>query len=557
MGRLSTDTAPALDLRGDRLSRSVAQSQLFTSAGVLLIAGIALVVSPGVFQVPAFLIGLALVFGLTFLALAVRWSRSRWVVILPILDIVAIVAIRDGSPELQAGVFLVFPIIWMARNFGLVGAISSVALSTALLWMSTVMPDGVVPLSALPALVLLPLALAFIATTTFVTMRRTNGQRSLLREQAAIIEAAFQRTRSQERLLDEVLNAVEFQVLAFDRAGTVTLTNNALRHSLSEFGVTDSYRHPVVYQADRTTPHPESTRPIARALAGQEFDNITIWVGEPGSRRAAFSVTARRLVTDAGEPDGCVLVLRDITRELMAITAQDDLVASVSHELRTPLTSSLGYLELVLEDTTLAPATRGMVQTALRNSERLLEIVSDVLLAASNADSQLPIRIVRCDLAPIVTEAVNALQDSAHRRNLTMTSDLPVHAVTMADPLRIRQVMDNLISNAIKYNSEDGSIRVELRLHGPDIEVSVRDTGAGLSASDASMLFERYYRTESAKRSSVHGAGLGLSITREIMLRHGGDLRVTSEPGVGSDFTLTLPSLGLSVAAPLVAHGRS
>ena len=528
----------------DRLVRSIAQSQLVTSAVVLLLAVLSIVTAPETLNSPLFYSGLAIMFVVTGLAVIVPWSinNKHWAVGLPILDIIAIVIIREGAPDSGVVLFLVFPVIWMARNFRLSGAICSVALATFLLWSLWLI--GGDPISEnLNELVLLPITLGFIATTTYATTRRTNGQRVLLRSQAAVTEAAFARARAQERTLEEILNAVEFGVVAFDREGSVSVVNEAHRRSLAQFGAPRSaIVHPVAYQYDRVTAYPQESRPFARALSGQEFENMILWVGDPGGPRVAFSVTARHLTTPEGDGDGGVVVLRDVTAELEAIQARDDLIASVSHELRTPLTSILGYLELALDDDALLPETHRMIDIAHRNSERLLSLVTDLLLAASDADKTLPLTLVRCDVAEIAGYALEDQRAVADAVGIRLVSEISSPAVTNADPLRIRQVIDNLLSNAIKYNRPGGTVTLAVKFVANGISVSVTDTGVGLTEDEQAQLFDKFYRTESARQSTVVGSGLGMGIVRDIVRQHGGELAVASSVGRGSTFTMMLPA---------------
>jgi signal transduction histidine kinase len=276
-------------------------------------------------------------------------------------------------------------------------------------------------------------------------------------------------------------------------------------------------------------------------VSGQSFDNLTFWVGTPGEHQVAFSATSRHLTTPDGGPDGGVLVLRDVTAEIDAIRARDTLIGSVSHELRSPLTSILGYLELAIEDDSISDETRGMIEISHRNSERLLVLVTDLLLAASDADTSLPITLRSTDIAEVVEQAIVAQQLAADERSITVHSLIDGRAIAAADPLRIRQVMDNLLTNATKYNREGGEIFVTVTAAVDNVTVSVRDTGDGISQADLAQLFDRFFRTETARESTAVGSGLGLTITRDIIRQHGGDLTVSSELGTGTMFTMTIP----------------
>jgi len=539
------DRVVGADLRDrDRLGRSIVQSQLVTSAAVLLLSWIIVLVSPSSLGEPLFFGGLTLIFVVTAIALTVSWTtrNKQWAIVLPLLDIVALVSMGEASPELGSGILLVFPVIWLARNFKLLGAIGGVLLSSLLIWFSWSLTGTPIAAGDFPNLVLLPITLCFVSATSYISGRRTSSQRSLLTQQNTLIEQAFERARLQETLLQETLDAVEFGVMSFDARGSITLINESHRRSLNEFGAPrGALIHPVSYLPDRVTQYPEASRPWNRAVRGEAYENVVIWVGRPGSRQAAFSITSRRLLGPDGSDRGGTLVLRDVTAELEAINARDSLIGSVSHELRTPLTSILGYLELALDDPGMSDDTKRMIEVSYRNAERLAALVADLLLAASTADSTLPVTMEVTNLSEIVSAAVDDQRVDAAERDITITERVTGDVLAEIDPLRIRQVMDNLLSNAIKYNRVGGKITVSLATREHDAVISVLDTGLGISPPDLAQLFDRFFRTESARSSTTVGTGLGLGITRDIVRRHGGDLVVTSDLGIGSIFTVTLP----------------
>jgi signal transduction histidine kinase len=535
---------PATVAPPGRLGRYILNSQLLISAALLAFAAVVFAVKPAAFEEPLFFGAILLVFVLTGVALLVHWTpeRKKWAALLPALDIVAIIGVREAEPQLGSVLFLVLPVIWLARNYKLPGAVGGVALSVGLLWILRVVSGEPLGNADFGTQVLLPMTLVFISTTTFATSRRSASQRVLLRQQSALVESALVRARNQERVLDEIINAVEFGVIAFDRNGAPTLMNDAHRRSLREFGAPQSALiHPVIYHADRTTPFTEVERPYRRALAGEEFENLVYWVGAPGEARGAYSATARQITNLAGEADGGVVVVRDITLELEAVSARENLGASVSHELRTPLTSIIGFLELAVDAPELEDDTKRMIEIAARNSERMLALVTDLLQAAGDKDGTLTISPERCDVAAIARVAIESVNLAARKRDITVEVDIPGPAVTEADPVRVGQVIDNLLTNAVKYNRSGGSISVDVRPVDDTIVVAVTDTGVGVSLDDQAHLFDPFFRAGSARDSAVVGTGLGLGISRDIARRHGGSLSVTSEVGVGSTFTFVLP----------------
>jgi len=530
--------------RRSRFDRAVFQSQLLLAAAVLLLVCAAYVFQPASVLSFTFFGGIVVIFVLTGASALVSWSSIPrwWAAALPIIDILAIIAIRVGNPELGAGLLLVFPVIWLSSYYGLIGAVVSVVGSGVLIWVTTFLNGVPLGLSSIPALLVLPITLTFIATTTLATSSRTAAQRGLLRQQADLLEVALRRARRQEQTLDEVLNAVTFGVIAFNKDGAQTIVNRAHRSYQTEFGLPETaVEHPVMYLPDRVTAYEQDARPFPRAVRGERFDDIVVWLGEPGEHRIALSVSSRPLTAPDGSLDGGVMISRDVTAEINAIQARDDLVASVSHELRTPLTSILGYLELALDDESLEPATRSMLEVASSNADRLLGLVADLLTGATEKDQQIVMSFSQCDLSEIVAQSIEAQRIAASGRGIVIENAIAEPVLLEADGFRLRQVVDNLLTNAIKYNVEGGSVRVGVQTGVDEVDLVVSDSGIGLSELEQSKLFDRYFRAEGVRQSTIHGSGLGLTISRDIIRRHGGELRVTSTLGAGSTFTASIP----------------
>ncbi|MDZ4089863.1 MAG: HAMP domain-containing sensor histidine kinase [Arthrobacter sp.] len=223
-----------------------------------------------------------------------------------------------------------------------------------------------------------------------------------------------------------------------------------------------------------------------------------------------------------------------------ALKAKDSLVSSVSHEFRTPLTSIIGNLDLVLgESAELSPATVRRIEIAQRNAERLLALVSDLMMSA---DSAVHVHPRRTDLASLVEASLGSAQAHAQASRVTLTMDLPAPLWADVDPLRIGQALDNLVSNAIKYSPDGGSVHVSARNEAGRVLLQVKDDGMGMTAADAERVFTRFFRSPAVREGSIPGAGLGLSITKAIIERHGGSISCSTRPGCGSTFTVELPT---------------
>lgn len=540
-----------------RVASGILASQLLISGPVLVVTVAAFFIAPELFDSPQMFGVFGFFFLLTIVAALVPWDTVPriWGRLLPYADIVGILLLRELAPGTGIGFLVLLPIVWIARTFGRNLVVASVAGTVvALIALRVARP---LPISEgdFITIVVLPVLLSFVAGAIYMGSRRGRAQATLLRQHSVLVQNALTKASRQEEVLVEVLDAVDFGVIAFDRTGTVTFVNRMQRQQLADFGAPpEAIVHPVIYQHDGVTPYTDADRPLTRALAGQAFDNLTIWVGEPGERRVALSVSSRILHDRAGDYDGGVVVLTDITKELEAVRARDDLIGSVSHELRSPLTSILGYLDLAQDDDQMGDETRRMLEVAYANSERLLVIVTDLLRAASDADKQLAMSFTACDIAQIARDSVEAHQIMADEREVELTLEGVESAPATADPMRIRQVLDNLITNAIKYNLEWGSVVVTIGVEEAGVSVEIRDTGQGIPEADLPRIFDRFYRTSSARTSTTVGTGLGLSITREIVHRHGGELTVSSELGIGTTFRVRVPAEREAAAAAVAVE---
>jgi PAS domain S-box-containing protein len=225
---------------------------------------------------------------------------------------------------------------------------------------------------------------------------------------------------------------------------------------------------------------------------------------------------------------------------------RSEMASTVSHELRTPLTSAAGYVELLIEGDAgpLTSEQRDMLDTVARSLNRLDGIVDDVLGMASPGQHG-PVDPGSADLESVLQSAVDAIALHAMTRGQDVIVDNQLAgAVVGANPGRIERVLVNLLTNAVKFTPEDGTITVNGRRNGGEAIVEVRDTGIGISEEDQARIFERFYRAGDTQDSVPAGTGLGLAIAQTITTQYGGKLTVDSELGNGATFTLTLPLRG-------------
>ena len=248
----------------------------------------------------------------------------------------------------------------------------------------------------------------------------------------------------------------------------------------------------------------------------------------------AFALYAVRLVRNIGSRN-------DRLHELDQM--KEDFVASVSHELRTPLTSIHGYLELLREGEAgeLTDEQHQFVSIVERNADRLLRLVGDLLFVAQVEAGKIALEPGPTDVEDLVRQAVDAARPAATEKGIEFCVDLDGLGVVLADRARLAQVLDNLISNALKFTPPGGHVAVRTSRHTDVVVIEVSDDGMGISEEDQSQLFQRFFRTASATDQAIQGTGLGLSIVKAIVEAHDGAITVESVAGEGTVFRVELP----------------
>jgi signal transduction histidine kinase len=228
---------------------------------------------------------------------------------------------------------------------------------------------------------------------------------------------------------------------------------------------------------------------------------------------------------------------------------KDELIALVSHELRTPLTSIVGYLELIGDGGGgLSEEQRHHLAVAERNAQRLIHLVSDLLLAAQVRAGRMSLQTHELDVAALTEECVASARPLAQERDIRLSYSSNGDARVAADSNRLAQVIDNLLSNALKFTPEGGSVDVSVRAEPGRILVEVSDTGIGIAEAEQSKLFTPFFRADSAVEHAIAGTGLGLSIVKGIVEAHGGTITISSRVPKGSTFRVDLPTAGISHA---------
>ena len=362
---------------------------------------------------------------------------------------------------------------------------------------------------------------------------------------AAQIEAAHENGRKLQTVLDSMQDAVT----AIDVAGRISWANKPMQHLMKE-------SHGSVrtgYSLVQTIRAPEVLDCVQIALESRELVE----------RRPVTVLPGRIVAINAAPmPDGgAVIVMHDITRIEQVERTQREFVANVSHELRTPLTSIQGYVEMLLEEMEDAPRgasaavaerRREFLDAILKSARRMGRLTDDLLALARVESGERKIAPQPIAVSVLIEECLEAVSGLLKEKGGTLAiAGDPPEVDVLADPDTILQIMSNLIENALNYGrGDDGWAVVEIsaslldpetptRL--PEVQIRVRDFGAGIPSEHQDRLFERFYRVDKARSRESGGTGLGLAIARHLVEAHRGRIWVESELGKGSTFVFTLP----------------
>jgi signal transduction histidine kinase len=246
--------------------------------------------------------------------------------------------------------------------------------------------------------------------------------------------------------------------------------------------------------------------------------------------------------------------LSDQNRRLLELDRlKDEFLSLVSHELRTPLTSIRGYLDLVLDEEAgeLNPEQRRFLKAVERNSGRLLRLVGDLLFVAQADAGRLTLERAKVDVAALAADCVEAARPVADQRSIELQLAVEPVPALVGDRGRLAQVLDNLVSNALKFTPEGGRVEVRTSVTDDYVRLEVEDSGIGIPAEEQPRLFERFFRAASATEQAIPGTGLGLAIVKAIVEAHAGRIEVVSAPGKGTTVLVELPLREAQSAEPV------
>lgn len=449
------------------------------------------------------------------------------VLLLPVADLAILAVTRWSLVNVSGfqGYLMTVPMVWLAAQHRLRGAALGISITAA----SMAIGPFIVPGHELLPVLLRGAAVLFLASAVTI-----------------VVVSVTMRLDEHARRLESVTSALGVVSLVLDlEDGTVLESSGRLTGPARSQDVAALLSGPLFSENGRL-PLPPERGPLARALGGRVLTGESVWVPLEGDRRAALSISSTRL-----DEQRMLLVVHDVTLSLGAVLQEEQFLANVSHELKTPLTSISGYIELIEDETSAAEGDPEMIRSHLRvvrrNVARLQQLILGLLETARTVSGDKvgsrsgAARVTLLD--QLVRQQIEAIRPRAAARRLRWSLHGVDDALQLvnADPERLGQALDNILSNAVKYAHEGGLLTVDLGVEEGQARLIVTDEGIGIDQEDLEKLFTPYFRARTASRAGVAGYGLGLMITRRILRAHGGDMLITSQVGIGTRVEVTVP----------------
>lgn len=349
------------------------------------------------------------------------------------------------------------------------------------------------------------------------------------------LESRERRLEENSERLEAVLSSMIEGVLALDSHGAVLLANQAACEMLGL-----SQAQLLGRQLLELVRIPQLRQAIDETRQNRTFSSVEFQTLDLPRKIISARVS---ILTDEREP-GVTLVMQDITELRHLENMRRDFVANVSHELKTPLSSIRAYTETLLMGAINDPENNvQFIQQIDTQAQLLYEQIMDLLQLAKVESGQAMLDITQIKVAEVCEEVVQMRQAEASSRNIRLEQLPPAEEiVAQADWEAMRTIIDNLVSNSIRYTPEGGSVTVSWGKEGNEVFVSVADTGIGIAPEHQPRIFERFYRVDRARSRELGGTGLGLSIVKHLVQVLGGSVRLTSKVGKGSTFQIRVPA---------------
>ena len=301
----------------------------------------------------------------------------------------------------------------------------------------------------------------------------------------------------------------------------------------------------------------EEDHVLARIRAGESVSPFETVRRRKDGSLVDVSVSISPIRSAKGEIVGASKIARDVTEQKRlrlaaeeASRAKDEFLATLSHELRTPLNTVLGYTQMLQSGAISGPDASRALEAIARNADVLTRLVNDVLDTSRIVTGKIALNLQECDMGMLAGEAIASIRPAAQGKKLSLVTSVDPNLLVTGDPDRLRQVLWNLLTNAIKFSNENGTLTVSAAHEGRSVRISVEDTGVGIAPESLPFIFQRFWQADATNTRSFGGLGLGLALVRTFVELHGGHVEARSEGlGRGARFDVVLPAAPVRVAA--------
>lgn len=352
---------------------------------------------------------------------------------------------------------------------------------------------------------------------------------------AANLEEVTSTHQAQQERLETLIENMGSGLILINIKGAISIINKSCKQIFQED--TEHWLNKIYYSV---IPHKEINKIIQEIFMTEKRQKKHIILPIQLEMRH-FDVYAAPIISSGGKESlkGIVLVFHDITELKKLEQVRKDFVANVSHELKTPVTSVKGFTETLLdgasEDETLR---KRFLKIIWEESERLQSLIQDLLELSKIEQSEFQLNWHRVDLSMLTDDVIVMLINKADQKKIKLKKERKGSSVIEGDPLRIKQIMINLVNNAIAYTPTGGHIAIKIKETDKKVLFTVEDTGIGIRKDEIPRVFERFYRVDRARSRNSGGTGLGLAIVKHLVEAHHGDISVESEMGIGTTFTI-------------------
>ncbi len=338
------------------------------------------------------------------------------------------------------------------------------------------------------------------------------------------------------RQLHTVIDNMESGIMLLDTKGYVQLIN---RKFTDLFGKTEAEVANKLYYQVLT--QKKVYQAVQDAFLYEETIKNSIILMK-GQTKLFIEIVAVPFFNESNDLRGLVFVFHDITELKHVEQIRKDFVANVSHELKTPITSIKGFAETILDDDEIEPEiTQKFLTIIYKESDRLQSLIHDLLELTKLEREEFNIELKRINFSAIIKDTVTIVKELANKSDIELKLNVSDDLFLTGDEARLKQVILNLLFNAISYSKDHSQIVVSAKKKQPWVELAIKDNGIGIPDDVIDRIFERFYRVDQARSRETGGTGLGLAIVKHIVEAHAGSIEVESKVGVGSTFKILIP----------------